>query len=82
MIRYTLLAGVALMLTASPALAAHCPRDARTIEADLAKSSLGAAEKAEITALKDKGMAAHNSGSHREAQAILADAMHQLSDRM
>jgi len=82
MLRKTLLAGATLMLLAAPALAAHCPADAKAIEAALSKSSLGAAQKAEITALKDQGMAAHNAGNHRESEAMLADAMRRLLNGM
>ena len=82
MLRYTMLAGAALMLAASPALAAHCPKDAKAIDAGLAKSSMSAADKAKITALKDQGMALHSSKNHDESQKVLADAMRQLLTAM
>ena len=78
MLRKTLLAGAALMLAATPALAFHCPKDAKAIEAGLAKSSLGGAQKAEIAALKDQGMSLHGAGKHDEGQKVLADAMRRL----
>ncbi|HSM19839.1 MAG TPA: hypothetical protein VK844_05665 [Hyphomicrobiales bacterium] len=82
MLRSTLLAGAALMLFAAPALAAHCPKDAAAIEAALPKSSLSDAEKAEVTQLKEQGMAAHNAGNHRESEALLADAMRRILNGM
>ncbi|MDP2620880.1 MAG: hypothetical protein Q8P46_12020 [Hyphomicrobiales bacterium] len=82
MLRKTLLAGAALALFATPALAFHCPMDAAAIDAGLAKASLTDAQKAEITALKDKGMAEHSSGNHDEAQKSLAEAMRKLLNDM
>lgn len=83
MLRKTMLAGAALMLLATPALAHHCPKDAAAIEAGLAKAAkLTDAQKADITALKDKGMAAHNSGDHAAAEATLAEAMRMLLNEM
>ena len=78
MLKNTTLAAVMLAFMATPALAAHCPADAKAIEAGLANSSLSDAEKAEITALKDEGMAQHAAGDHRAAEATLAKAMRQL----
>jgi len=78
MIKKTALAFALLAFSAVPALAAHCPADAKAIEAALAKSSLDAAQKAEITALKDEGMKQHAAGDHRGAEATLAKAMRQL----
>ncbi len=82
MLRYTMIAGAALMLAATPALAFHCPKDAKAIDAGLAKSSMSAAQKAQITALKDQGMGLHSSGKHADAQKVLADAMRQLLTAM
>ena len=78
MIRTSLLAIAALALLAAPALAAHCPKDAAAIEQALMTSSLGDAEKAEVEALKTQGMEQHAAGNHREAEALLADAMRRL----
>ena len=78
MIRNTLSAFAVLALMATPALAAHCPADAAAIEHALASSSLSDAEKAEVEALKTQGMEQHAAGNHREAEALLADAMRRL----
>lgn len=68
----------AFFLLAAPALAAYCPKNAAAIEAGLSKSTLGAAEKTAISAMKDQGMQLHKSGDHRGAEKVLADAMRQL----
>ena len=78
MIKKTVLAAVLLAFTAAPALATHCPKDAAAIEAALPKSKLSDADKAEITALKEKGMALHKAGNHHDAEAALAEAMRKL----
>ena len=78
MLKKTALAAVLLAFTAAPALASHCPLDAKAIEAGLAKSSLSDAKKAEIEALKEEGMAQHTAGDHRAAEATLAKAMREL----
>jgi len=83
MIRKTLLAGAALALFATPALAHHCPLDAKAIDAGLVKAAnLTAAQKAEIMALRDKGMAEHNAGNHAAAETTLAEAMRKLLNEM
>jgi len=86
MLRKTLLAGAALALFATPALAFHCPTDAAAIDAGLAKVSLTDAQKAEITALKNKGMAEHalavQSGNHDDPEKTMAEAMRKLLNDM
>lgn len=78
MVRTILSALAALALLATPALAAHCPLDAEAIEHGLTTTSLGDEEKAEVEALKTQGMEQHEAGNHREAEALLAEAMRQL----
>ncbi len=78
MTRILTAATAAFFLLAAPALAFHCPKDAKAIEAGLSKSTLGDAEKAEISAMKDQGMQLHGSGDHSGATAALADAMRRL----
>lgn len=76
---YRLLAAVAVVaLFATPAMAAHCPQDAAAIEHALPLSNLSDDEKAEIEALKERGMELHEAGNHSESEAILADAMRRL----
>ncbi len=78
MLRTTLLAGAVLALTAAPALAHGCPGYAGTIEAALATSNLSDADKAEITKLKEEGMALHNAGDHHDGEHALNNAMTML----
>ena len=78
MTRILTTATAAFFLLAAPALAAYCPKNAAAIEAGLSKSTLGDAEKAGISALKDQGMQLHKSGDHRGSEKALADAMRRL----
>ena len=78
MTRILTAATAAFFLLAAPALAAHCPADAKAIEAGLSKTTLGDAEKAEISAMKDEGMNLHGAKDHRGSEKVLADAMRQL----
>ena len=55
---------------ASPALAGHCPKDVKLIDAALANQSNPKAK-----ALRDKGDALHKSGTHKESLAELHEAM-------
>lgn len=59
----------------SPAQAYYCPKNAKAIDAALAKSSLSAAMKAKVKELRDKGMAHHSGGDHTAAVKSLAEAM-------
>ncbi len=78
MTRTMTLATAAFFALAAPALAAHCPADAKAIEAGLSKSALGGADKAAISAMKDQGMQLHGAGDHRGSEKVLADAMRRL----
>ncbi len=78
MIRILTTAIAAFFLLAVPALAAYCPKNAAAIEAGLSKSTLGDADKAAISAMKDQGLQLHGAGDHRGAEKVLADAMRQL----
>lgn len=78
MVRTTILAAATSLFLMGPAFAAHCPKDAAAIDAYLAATEVDDALKAEVIALKDKGMELHNAGSHRESEAALADAMRKL----
>ena len=79
MLKKIALATALLGFLATPALAGHCPADAAAIDAALAKATnLDAGQKAEITALRDEGMALHNAGDHRASEAKLAEAMRKI----
>lgn len=61
---------VALFGFASPALASHCPKDVKLIDAALAQQS-----NAEAKELRDKGEALHKAGKHKESEDALHQAM-------
>ena len=75
--KYRFLAVAALAaLVSTPALAGHCPKDMKAIDAALAKNpSLSAAQMAEVTKLRAEGEAAHKAGNHGESLAKLEKAM-------
>ncbi len=78
MVKTYALATAVLLALASPALAHHCPMDAAAIEHGLSVLSVSDDVKAQVTALKDKGMAEHNAGDHAAAETTLAEAMRML----
>lgn len=55
---------------ASPALAGHCPKDVKLIDAALAQQS-----NAEAQSLRDTGAALHKSGTHKDSLKALHQAM-------
>ena len=59
---------------ASPALAGHCPKDVRLIDAALAQTSNAKAEN-----LRNKGDTLHKAGKHRDALDALHQAMKMLN---
>jgi hypothetical protein len=78
MLRNTVLATTLLFLAATPALAHHCPKDAAAIDHALSVVNVDDGVKAEVTTLRDKGMAEHNAGDHAASEATLAEAMRLL----
>ena len=75
MLRRTLLAATLLVAISAPALAGHCPADVKAIDNALPKMSLSAAQKAEVTTLRNEGEALHKAGNHNDSQSALAKAM-------
>lgn len=71
-----LLAAVAAIAVATPALAFHCPADMAKIDAALAENpSLSAEQLAEVQRLRAEGEEAHAAGQHQESVDKLARAM-------
>ncbi len=69
--------GVAAVLTmlAGPALAFQCPLDVKKIDAALAaNTTLSAADRTQVTELRDKGDVQHRAGQHKNAVETLAKA--------
>ena len=76
MIKRTLAAAVVLAFVSGPALAAHCPKDVKRIDAALGKNpSLSSAQMSEVKKLRDEGSALHKSGKHGDAIEALHKAM-------
>ena len=75
MLKKLLLTIVLTTALATPALAGHCPADAKAIDHALSVLNVADDVRAQVVALKDKGMALHNSGSHADSEDILSEAM-------
>jgi hypothetical protein len=71
-------ATAAVLAMSAPAFAHHCPKDAAAIDAYLSRTEVDANLKAQVIALKDKGMEAHKAGDHATSEAELAEAMRML----
>lgn len=67
---------IILVLFASPALAAHCPKDVKVIDAALEKGTeLSEEQLAQVKKLRDDGEELHNAGKHGESLEALHEAM-------
>ena len=76
MIKRTLATAVVLAFVSGPALAGHCPKDVKRIDAALGmKSSLSSAQMSEVKKLRDEGSALHKSGKHGASLEALHKAM-------
>jgi hypothetical protein len=61
---------------ATPALAAHCPKDVKRIdEAIQSTAGLSSSQMTEIKTLRDEGEMLHKSGSHGESLTALHKAL-------
>lgn len=81
--RKTILAAAALsVLLVTPALASHCPKDIKAIDAALTKVKLSAADKAKVKALRDEGEALHKAKKHRASVDKLSEAMRIILNKM
>ena len=80
MIGRTLIAAAVVVLVGTPALAFHCPKDVKAIDAALAKQ--GAKAPVNVKALRDEGDTLHKAGKHKEAVGKLAEAMRILLGSM
>lgn len=74
--RMHLLAGLAVALLSSAALAFHCPADMKKIDEALAKNPMLSSEQmAEVKKLRAEGETLHKAGKHQESVDTLAKAM-------
>ncbi len=76
MIKRTLATAVVLAFVSGPALAAHCPKDVKKIQA--AMSTLDKGKMMMAKEMSDKGMALHKAGKHGEAIKVLHKEMEAL----
>ena len=79
MIKRSLIAAAAALAVSSmawsPAQAYYCPKNAKAIDAALAKGGMDSAMMSKVKSLRDKGMAQHSGGDHTAAVKSLAEAM-------
>ena len=79
MIKRTLLTAVVAAFATgfliAPALAAHCPRDVKAIDAALKMTKISDAKMSKVKALRDKGNAEHSGGKHGDSIKSLHEAM-------
>lgn len=68
-----IIAAITVFGFAGPALAGHCPKDVKLIDASLATQS-----NAKAQTLRDQGDALHKAGKHKESVAALHQAMEML----
>ncbi len=57
------------------ALASHCPKDVKTIDAALKMTKISTEQMSKVKALRDKGNAEHNGGKHGDSIKSLHEAM-------
>jgi outer membrane biogenesis lipoprotein LolB len=68
--------GAALALLSAGALAFHCPKDMKAIDAALAKNpQLSAEQMSQVKKYRADGEALHKAGKHQESVDTLAKAM-------
>lgn len=74
----TLFLAAGLAVASTGALAFHCPKDMRAIDAALPKAKLSASEMAEVKKYRAEGEALHKAGKHQESVDTLAKAKKML----
>lgn len=78
MLKRILLTMIAICFISAPAVAGHCPKDAKAIEHALTVVSVSDEVKSQVTELKDKAMEMHKAGDHEKSEDTLAEAMRTL----
>ena len=67
---------IALALASTGALAFHCPKDMKKIDAAMAKKpELSQSQMADVKKYRAEGEAQHKAGNHKESVNTLAKAM-------
>lgn len=71
-----ILLGIALALASASALALHCPKDMKKIDAALAKKPmLSAQQMSDVKKYRADGEALHKAGKHQDSVDTLGKAM-------
>ena len=63
MMKRLLAAATVVVLSSAPALAGHCPKDVKAIDAALSKASLSSSQMSEVKSLRDNGSKLHGAKS-------------------
>lgn len=65
-----------LALVPLSAMASHCPKDMKKIDAAMAMNpQLTSEQMAEVRTLREQGEAYHKAGNHKQSEEVLARAM-------
>ena len=75
MMKRLLAAATVVVLSSAPALAGHCPKDVKAIDAALSKASLSSSQMSEVKSLRDNGSKLHGAKKHGDSLADLHKAM-------
>jgi len=71
-----------LTVVSAAALAGHCPRDAKAIDAALSKVTISDDIRGQVEKLKNDGMELHGNGDHANSEKTLAEAMRLLLENI
>ena len=82
MLKRTFATATVLACLSAPALAAHCPKDVKAIDAAMSKVKLSAANMTKVKALRDEGAALHKSKKHKASVGKLSEAMRIMLNNM
>ena len=74
----SLILAAGLALASTSALAFHCPKDMKAIDAALPNAKLSAAEMADVKKYRAEGETLHKAGKHQESVDTLAKAKKML----
>ena len=80
MLKQIIIASALIVGLSSPAWAGGCPGMSKQVTERLAKSTLPAAKKTEITKLRNQGDMLHRTGKHKESVAVLTRAISMLGN--
>jgi len=70
----SILVAASLVFASGTALAFHCPKDIKAIDAALPNAKLSSAQRSEVKKLRDEGARLHKAKKHQESVDTLAKA--------